>query len=55
MVAPPDFSNALDTRNFGENFMKKSVQNFEKLSTFKGQFYVHSIFEAFIMEWDYIL
>ena len=25
----------------------------KKLSIFKGQFYVYSIFEAFIVEWDY--
>ena len=27
----------------------------KKLLMFKGQFYVYSIFEAFIVEWDYIL
>ena len=27
----------------------------KKLSVFKGQFYVYSIFEVFIMDWGYIL
>ena len=27
----------------------------EKLLMFKGQFYVYSIFEVFIVEWHYIL
>ena len=26
----------------------------KKLSMFKGQFYVYTIFEVFIVEWDYI-
>ena len=28
---------------------------FKKLSMFKGQFYMYSISEVFIVEWDYIL
>ena len=27
----------------------------KKLSMFNDQFYVYSIFEVFIVEWDYIL
>ena len=27
----------------------------KNLSMFNGQFYVYSIFEVFIVEWDYIL
>ena len=27
----------------------------KKLSMFKGQFYVYSVFEVCIVEWDYIL
>ena len=40
--------------HFGENFMKIRPK-LKTLSMFKGQFYVYSIFEVFIVEWDYIL
>ena len=29
--------------------------NLKTLLLFKGQFYVYTIFEVFIVEWDYIL
>ena len=42
------------TLHFGGNFMKIGPK-LKKLSVFKGQFYMYSIFEVFIVEWDYIL
>ena len=36
----------------GSNLVPKV---FEKLAVFKGQFYMYSIFEVFIVEWDYNL
>ena len=39
---------------FGENFMKIGPK-LKNLLMFNGQFYVYSIFEVFIVEWDYIL
>ena len=42
------------TLHFGENFIKTGPK-LKKLQMFKGQFYVYSIFEVFIVEWDYIL
>ena len=42
------------TLHFGENFMKIGPK-LRKLSVFQGQFYIYSIFEVLIVEWDYIL
>ena len=48
-----NFDSKHKTLHFGENFMKIGPK-LKKLSMFKGQFYVYSIFEVFIVEWDYI-
>ena len=48
------FNSRHKTLHFGKNFMKIGPK-LKKLSMFKGQCYVYSIFEVFIMEPDYIL
>ena len=40
------------TLHFGENFMKIGSKS-KKLSMFKGQFYMYSSFEIFVVEWDF--
>ena len=42
------------TLHFGENLMKIGPK-LKILSKSKGQYYVYSIFEVFIVEWDYTL
>ena len=49
-----DFNSRHKTLHFGEKFMKIG-QKLKKLSKFKGQLYMYSIFEVNIVEWDYIL
>ena len=48
------FNSRHKTVHFDENFMKIGPK-LKNLSIFKSQFYVYSIFEVFIVEWDYIL
>ena len=48
------FNSRYKTLHVGGNFMKIRLK-LKQLSMFKGQFYVYSIFEVFIVEWHYIL
>ena len=48
---PSDFNSRHKTlHDFGENFMKIRPKLKKKLSMFKSQFYVWSVFEVFIVE-----
>ena len=49
-----NFNSRHKTLHLGESFMKIGPK-LKKLSVFKGQFYMYSIFEVFIVEWIYIL
>ena len=49
-----DFNFRHKTLHFGVNSIKIEPK-LNKLSMFKGQLFVYSIFEVFIVEWDYIL